>query len=611
MNLKFLPPSVFSLTVPSRFHKLRTMGIGARPALLAIAVLGLVAPHTFTVTAPSVLSDPPNRQAVTGTRGGNLVVAVSSDPSTFNRMLTSGVANAMIADRLSGDLVHINRVTMELEPALAWKWEADKEGRQFTLHLQKGLRFSDGSPFSADDVLFTFQVLQDPKSGAVQAGNLRVDGSFPEVAKADDYTVRLSFNRPVGMGLRMLDSIPILPRHLLEKHYANGTFTSAWGPTAAPGEVAGMGPFRLREYQRGSRVVLERNPHYWKKDRNGQALPYLDTITYLIIPDRNTEALRFQAGEIDLVSSLNPENYAGLRRAAARQNLTLRDLGPGLMMDFLWFNLNPGAGANGKPFVDPEKRAVLEKAEFRQAVSHALDRQGMSRSIYLGLGTPQFGPISSGNKAWHHTGIPATAFNAARARALLRGIGLVDADGDGILEFGLHRRPLELTLLTSRGNMAREKTAQVLRENLAAVGLRVDIQLLLPNEVAARFLNSFDYEAILFGITPTDIVPDLQTDLWLTSGKLHFWHPGQSAPHTAWEREMDRLTARLVTSLDPAVRKSAFFKMQEIWARELPAISIIAPNIIVGWKNTLGNLRPSILVPYLLWNAEEITKRSP
>jgi peptide/nickel transport system substrate-binding protein len=546
---------------------------------------------------------------LTGIRGGNLVVAVSTDPSNFNRMLTSGLSNAAITERLSADLVHINRGTLELEPALATRWETDKTGSIYTIHLRHGLRFSNNDPFTADDVVFTFQVLTDPNVQSAMAGQIEIDDTFPSVAKIDDYTVQLSFQRPVGMGLRMLDSVPILPKKLLFKAYQEGQLGAAWGPNVNPADVAGLGPFRLKEYQRGMKVVLERNPYYWKKDRSGQSLPYLDSITFLIIPDLNSEALRFRQGELDLVNSLNPENYATLRRTA--NSYKLYDLGPGLAMDFLWFNLNRGRNRDGKPFVDPEKLAIFEKSDFRRAISYALDRKGMTASILLGLGAPQYGPVSSGNKNWHHAGISRTDFNPAHARELIAKAGLRDLDKDGIVEYGSKRQPLAISLLTSRGNNAREKIADVVQNNLAQIGIRVGIQHLLPNEIAARFLGSFEYEAILFGFTPTDITPDLQTDLWHSSGKIHFWCPNQKKPERPWEATIDSLISNLVRSIDPAARKASFDQAQDLWTKEMPAIPTIAPSVLVGWCNRLDNVRPSILTPHLLWNAEEICKRSP
>ncbi len=545
-----------------------------------------------------------------GIRGGNLILALPVGPTNFNQMLTSGLANSAVADRISADLVHINRNNFELEPSLATKWEADKSGRIYTIRLRRGVRFSDGSTFSADDVVFTFQMLSHPGIQSSMAGQVEIDGEFPSVKKIDEWTVELSFKRPIGMGLRILDSIPILPKKKLYAAYREGRFTAAWGPNVRPEEVVGLGPFRLKEFQQGIKVVLERNPYYWKKDRSGQKLPYLDAITFLIVSNLHSQALRFQQGELDIASfpSLNSENYAMLRHAP--RNYTLRDLGPGLMMNYLWFNLNRGLNSAGDPHVDPEKLAIFETPAFRLAVSHALDRKGLARAVYLGLGVPQYGPVSTGNKIWHHKGITRTEYDPTRSRELLATIGLTDADKDGILEFGRDRRPLQLMLFTSRDDGAREKIAQIIQDNLMKIGIRIGIQHFLPGEIASRFLNSFEYEAVLFGLTPTDVAPDLQTDLWYSSGKIHLWNPNQKKPARAWEASIDSLISVLVHSTEPASRKAAFNQAQEIWAKQMPAIPLITPNILVGWNNQLGNIRPSILAPHIIWNAEEITKQT-
>lgn len=581
--------------------------IDRKTKCLALIFVCIIAPQLlFSAQRESV--DFLQLNNLTGVRGGSLAVAVSSDPSNFNRMFASGVSNAAVAERLSADLVHINRSSLQLEPSLATRWESDKSGRVYTIHLRHGIRFSNNTPFTAEDVLFTFQVLADPKVESTMAGQIEIDGKFPEIAKIDEYTVQVSFHRPVGMGLRMLDSVPILPKQMLLKAYQEHRLAEAWGATVNPADVAGLGPFRLKEYQRGIRIVLERNPYYWKKDRSGQILPYLDSVIFLIIPDLNAQALRFAQGELDLINSLNPENYATLRRSPG--NYTLRDLGPGLVTEFLWFNLNRNHSGEGKAFVDPEKQAIFEKAEFRRAISYALDRKGIVNSVLLGLGDPQYGPISSGNRPWYHTGISRTDYNPSYARELLAKAGLTHSDGDGLLEYGSKRQPFTLNLLTTRGNNVREKLAQVIQDNLAKIGIRVGIQHLLPNELASRFLDSFEYEAILFSFTPTDVVPDLQTELWYSSGKLHFWCPNQEKPERPWEAAMDSLISSFLRKTEPAARKADFIQVQDLWAREMPAIPTVAPNILVGWNNQLDNVLPSILPPHLLWNVEEICRRS-
>src|SRR2546425_4033622 len=543
--------------------------------------------------------------ALAGTRGGSLVSSINGDPRTFNHLLAHEILSTTVSDLISADLVHVDRATLKLEPALARDWEVSQDRRSYTLHLRRGLRFSDGAPFGADDVLFSFQVVADPRVPSSSGDQLRVDGVFPALAGVDSHTVRVTFPRPTGAGLRVLDSVVILPRHRLEKPYREGRLPSAWGPETSPSEIAGMGPFRLREYQPGVKIVLERNPYYWKKDKSGQVLPYLDTVTLLIIPDRTAEALRFQTGDTDVLNSIDPESFAALKRAEAGGKFTIHDLGPGLDYDFIAFNLNPGRGASGKPHVDPRKQALFEKQQFRRAVSHALNRAGIARTVLLGLGAPQYGPVTPGNKGWYHPSPDPPEYNPARARERLASLGLRDADGNGVLDLA-PGRDLEITLLTTRGTARHERTAEIVKDNLSKVGVRVVTQSVDLRDLVQRVTASFDYEAFLMGFTPTDPEPDALTDVWYSGGSDHFWHPGQPRPARAWEAEIDRLVSQLVRSTDGTERRKLFAEVQGIWVREMPIIPTVSRNILAAWKTKVSNIRPSVRQPHLIWNAEEL-----
>ncbi len=591
------------LTACANLPKLHPMSIRrVAPAFLFVVFSSLL----YYLPAESQKTDYLSLPYLSGARGGTLVASTSAEPSTFNRMLTPGLANAVVAERLFSDLVHFNRLTYELEPSLATRWDS-ADGKTYTIHLRRGVRFSDGSPFTADDVLFTFEALFDPRVKTVQADQLKIEGIAPTWTRIDDYMIRLAFPRPSGIGLRALSSIPMLPRHRLLKALRDGKFNEAWNPSTDPAEVTGTGPFRLKEYRRGVHIILERNPYFWKTDKSGQTLPYLDSLIFLIIPDRNVEALRFQSRELDVLNSLNAENYANLRRTQSSGGFVLRDLGAGLAQDFIWFNLNPGKDAAGNSFVDPDKWRYFSKKEFRQAVSHAIDREGIARSVLLSLGSPQFGPISSGNSAWYNPGILKTNYDPARARSLLASLGLRDTNGDQILEIGTPARPLEISLVTSQGNLFRERTAQVVRDNLARVGILVNLQAVPMGELRARAFDTFKYEAVLWGFDPQDVIPDPQADLWYSFGSNHFWYPKQPKPATTWEAEIDQVVSRLVKSVDPGLRKQSFARVQEIWASELPAMPLVAPNVLTAWSQRVGNVRPSILGPQILWNVEELT----
>jgi len=211
-----------------------------------------------------------------GQRGGNLAIALAAEPKTLNPITAIDQNSRAVIWRTAADLIHINRSTLKPEPALAKSWTASPDGKQFTLKLRQGLRFSDGVPFDANDVMFTCKVYLDEKVGAPQRDLLMISGKPVMVEKLDNFTVRFTFPAPYAVGDRFFDSIAILPRHLLEKNYAAGTLQQAWTLNTSPEKMAGLGPFKLKKIVPGSSITLERNPYYWKTDSKGQQLPYLD-----------------------------------------------------------------------------------------------------------------------------------------------------------------------------------------------------------------------------------------------------------------------------------------------------------------------------------------------
>ncbi len=318
-----------------------------------------------------------------GHYGGTLVVAQRSEPKTLNPVTAADAPSREVIGRLTADLIHINRASQQTEPALAKSWTMSKDGRVFTVKLRHGLRFSDGQPFDADDVLFSFKVYLDDKIHSPQRDLLIVGGKPIEVQKIDPYTVRFTLAQPYAAAERIFDSLAMMPRHLLEKSYKEDKFTSAWTLTTAPAEIAGMGPFRLKEYVPGQKIVLERNPYYWKADRSKNRLPYLDELVFLFVGNEDAQTIRFQAGDSDIISRFSAENYALLSKEAASRGTELFDLGPSLEYNFLVFNLNDLSSKNlGKIAA---KQAWFQDVKFRLAVSSAIDREGIVKLVYAGL----------------------------------------------------------------------------------------------------------------------------------------------------------------------------------------------------------------------------------
>ena len=297
---------------------------------------------------------------------------------------------------MQADLVHINRATQLTEPALAKSWKISADGLQYTLTLRQGLRFSDGHPLDADDVLFTFRVYLDENIHATQRDQLIVGGKPITVRKVDAQTLVFQFAKPDGVEERLFDGLAILPRHLLEKPYQEGKLSQLWTPSTPPNEWAGLGPFRLKEYVAGQKLVLERNPYYWKTDASGNRLPYLDELVFLFVPSADAQVLRFQSGETDIITRLSAENFSVLSRQ--QRNYTMADAGPGLEYNFLFFNLNDLGEKSSADLT--RKQKWFRDVKFRQAISAAVDRDAIVRLVYQGRGAALWGPVTPGNHRW-------------------------------------------------------------------------------------------------------------------------------------------------------------------------------------------------------------------
>ena len=196
------------------------------------------------------------------------MVALRSEPKTLNPVIANDISSREVIGQMTADLIHINRYTQLSESALAKSWKVSSDERRYTLELRHDLRFSDGAPLDADDVVFSFKVYLDERVNAPQRDSLLVGETPITVRKVDPYTVTFTLARPYASAERLFDSVAILPRHLLERAYSEGKLAQAWTLDTPPDRIAGLGPFRLKEYVPGQRLTLERNPYYWKRDRN-------------------------------------------------------------------------------------------------------------------------------------------------------------------------------------------------------------------------------------------------------------------------------------------------------------------------------------------------------
>jgi peptide/nickel transport system substrate-binding protein len=536
-------------------------------------------------------------------RGGQIVGSMRSEPRSFNRLLARDQTTDTIHTLLHGRLLRINRSTFETEPWLAERWESTADGLTHTFHLRPNLQWSDGAPFSSADVLFSLEAALDPKVASVIAGNMHVGGQPIRATAPDASTVIFTFSAPTGPGVRLFDLLPILPKHKLGAAFAAGTLAQAWGPSTAPADIVGMGPFVLREYVAGQRLVVDRNPHYWRKDAGGQQLPYLDRIVLEVVPDQNAELLRLTAGDIDFThTELRPDDYVPARRAEEDGKIKLVELGVSTDADAFWFSLKPDTRSKDPRF------GFLQKREFRQALSHAVDREEFARTVYLGEAVPVWGPITPGNNVWFSPNIPRYPHDLARARELLKSIGLEDRNNNGIVE-DASGTEAKFTVLTQRGITYYERGTMLLREQAKQVGIELEVAALEARAVFER-LESSNYDAIYMRALMNDLDPAGNPDFWLSSGDAHLWNPSQKMPATDWEARIDALMKEQASAIELERRKALFNDAQRVFAENLPILYFAAPRLFYGHSARLNGVVPSVLRPPMLWNADMLSVTS-
>jgi peptide/nickel transport system substrate-binding protein len=562
---------------------------------MAALLLGLA------VQAPAQSPEFLKSSAEPGRFGGRLVVGLRAEAKTLNPVTALDSTSREVIRRMHADLVHINRNTQRTEPALAKSWKATPDGRKYTLELRRGLKFSDGHPFDADDVVFSFQVYLDEKLHSPQRDLLVVGGAPLIVRKRGPYTVEFEFAQPYAAGDRLFDVVAMLPKHLLEPVYREGKIAQVWTLATPPQQIAGLGPFRLKQYVPGQSVTLERNPYYWKTDTAGRPLPYVDELTFITVPNDDAQVLRFQNGETDVMSRISADNFVALGKQQARR-YQLVDAGPGLEYNFLLLNLNDDTAGRLPQVV--RKQKWFREVKFRQAISAAIDRDSIVRLVYHGRGAPLWQHVTPGNKMWFDATLPHLPRDTARARTLLQSAGFKwNSDGALLDPAG---EKVEFTIAAPSSNAQRSQMATIIQQDLKDIGMQVQVVALEFRSLVERVTGNHDYDAAIMGIGAGDVDPTAEMNVLLSSGSTHLWNLGQKQPATPWEAEIDRLMQQQATTMNYQQRKRLYDRVQKIVADQLPIICLASPNILTGAKSSLGNFRPAIMDHYTLHNVDEL-----
>ncbi len=557
----------------------------AVPICVIMLSLLLLSPSLDAGAGPPHVSLPglPNPKVMLGDiaqPGGTFLDAQVSDPRTFNPVIAQETSSTGPLGSLFDGLVEDNGETTETEPALAESWTTSKDGKTWTFVLRQGLQWFDGAPLAADDVVFTFQVVYDPKIPNSLADVLTVAGKPIQVAKVDARTIRFTTAQPFGPFLRTI-GIGILPRHTLEAPYKAGKFPQTWGVNTPPRELIGTGPYMMTEYKPAQRIAYERNPHYWKADTAGHRLPYIDRIVLTIVPDQNAHRLLFQNGETDSYG-VRPREYGQFKGGEKAGNYTVYDGGPSFGTEFLTFNQNT------KSALPEYKLRWFQNQKFRQGVAYAIDRQAIINQVYAGHAIPQYGPESPADKFFFDPHVMTYPYNLDKAQQVLAEAGFKKG-ADGVLH-DADGHPVQIVLSTNSDNQDRVAIANIIRQDLTRLGMKVTLVPEAFNTLVNKLVESFKWEALVLGLTG-GIDPHNGQNVWKSTGSLHMWHPKEPKPATKWEADVDRYFNLGATTVDQNRRKEYYRQYQEIIAEQVPVVYTAIPNAYVAVRIKFGNIK--------------------
>ena len=498
------------------------------------------------------------------------------EPKTFNPLLVEDESSETIRYLTAGVLIRLNRYTQELEPELASKWKVLENGRRIDFELRPNLRFSDGTPFDCEDVRFTVQKLMDPALHSPSGDSFRSAPGAVETKCVGQYAVTVRFPGAVAALASQFDGVAILSARSARK------------------ESAVLGPFMVADYKPGAFVLLGRNPNYWKKDANGRSLPYLDSIRLEIQQNRELELLRFRRGELDMVNKLDPDMFDRLTSSMFH---SLVDAGPSLDSELVFFNQ-----AAGSPIPDYKARWFRSTA-FRHAISEAIHRDDLVRIVYKGHARAAAGPVSPANKFWLNAALKPPSYAPAAALEELQrdgfhraGSSLVDRDGHKV----------EFSMISNAGNKLHERMLTLIQQDLAQLGIQLNVLTLDFPSLIERITRTFNYESVLMALTNVGLDPSDQMNLWLSSADNHQWNPNEKTPATPWEAEIDKLMLAQSASQNAEQRKKDFDQVQQIIAEQAPMIFLVNPNALSAVSPNLKNVTPALLRPQIYWNVERL-----
>lgn len=561
-------------------------------------------PKNITIKGTDYLES----QAPIGTFGGELVSStIGEGPKTFNPFNCKDNISALMSGIMYDGLLSSDPMTGQPTPKLAKSFSISSDGTTYTIKLRHGIKWSDGKPITADDVVFTWNDIIFAGLGDTSTrDSIVIDNKLPTIRKIDNYTVEFITPKPFAPFVRML-STPIAPKHIFMPAVKKGNtyFDSFLSTNTKPKDFVVSGAFKLKEYVPAQRVVFERNPNYYEINTKQQKLPYLDKLVYLIVGDLNNEVLKFEAKELDVIS-LQGSKVARYKSLEPHSDFKLYNLGPDTGTMYLSMNLNNRKDNKGKYYVNTDKQTWFQDLNFRTAVDYAIDRKNMVLNIANGIGAPLFTPESL-NSIYLNKNLKPYDKNLDKSKELLKKSGFY-LDKKGKL-FDKHGHRVEFDLYTNAGNTEREAIGVMVKQDLEDLGMKVNFKPIEFNSLVNKLVSTYDWDMVIMGLTGSPLEPNGGKNVWLSDGRLHMFNQRNPQEGKAkilpWEKELDYLYTQGALATKFEDRKKYYDKYQEIVYKEKPMIYIYSPIRIVALRNKFKNIYPSSLSG-ITHNIEEI-----
>ena len=500
-------------------------------------------------------------------RGGTLTFSYQPEPSALSTIATTAVPTALVSTKVFESLLEYKGPELTPVPGLAESWTVAPDGLTYTFKLRDGVKWHDGKPFTSKDVKFSVEKLIAPmhSRGKVYFGELA------GVDTPDPHTVVFRLKKPVPYFLKAFQPTesPMHPEHLLGSlDFSDAKIVRSSEFMSKP---VGTGPFRFKEWQKGSHVILERNPDYWKKDR-----PFLDQVIFKVIPDGAARAIALEAGEIDL-APMNGVPQAEIPRLAKLKHLQLSNAGAEGLGPLLWLEVN----LREKPLSD---------VRVRQAISMAINRKTVVDVLWYGQGKPARGPLVSGNPLFDKS-LPPLEYNLKKANQLLDAAGYKRGAGGVRFKMTQHFTPYGESFV---------RLAEYTKNELKKIGIEVETQSADMGGWLKAVYTDWSYQ-MTNNFTHNYSDPAIGTQRAFISSNIR---KGASFTNSMGYKNdrIDQLFAQSAVEIDPAKRKAQYAEIQKILANELPVIFLVEIAYSHLWNKRVKGLITNGISMYSSWD---------